>query len=158
MANKKVKKYLNTLVATQGLFYVKLHQVHWYIKGQNFFSLHPKLEELYDELTVQMDDVAERLLSIGGEPYSTLEEFSKNSLIKESPDFKNLSEKEMVQSVINDFEILRNELGKGIQLTEDEKDGVSNDFLVSQKSDVDKTIWMLQAFMGNSALEDKNDK
>lgn len=155
MANEKVKEYLNTLVATQGLFYVKLHQAHWYIKGPNFFSLHPKLEELYDDLTVQMDDMAERLLSIGGEPYSTLKEFIDHSLIKESIDDKNLSEKEMIQSVITDFEILRDELSSGIKLTDEENDGVSNDLLISQKTEVDKTIWMLQAYMGHSALEDK---
>ncbi|SFK04085.1 starvation-inducible DNA-binding protein [Marinilactibacillus piezotolerans] len=155
MANEKVKEYLNTLVATQGLFYVKLHQAHWYIKGPNFFSLHPKLEELYDDLTVQMDDMAERLLAIGGEPYSTLKEFIDHSLIKESIDDKNLSEKEMIQSVITDFEILRDELSSGIKLTDEENDGVSNDLLISQKTEVDKTIWMLQAYMGHSALEDK---
>ncbi|MFL2095435.1 DNA starvation/stationary phase protection protein [Marinilactibacillus psychrotolerans] len=155
MANEKVKEYLNTLVATQGLFYVKLHQAHWYIKGPNFFSLHPKLEEYYDELTVQMDDMAERLLSIGGEPYSTLKEFIDHSLIKESIDDKNLSEKEMIHSVIADFEILRDELSSGIKLTDEEHDGVSNDMLISQKTEVDKTIWMLQAYMGHAALEDK---
>lgn len=155
MVNEKVKEYLNTLVATQGLFYVKLHQAHWYIKGPNFFSLHPKLEELYDDLTVQMDDMAERLLAIGGEPYSTLKEFIDHSLIKESIDDKNLSEKEMIQSVITDFEILRDELSSGIKLTDEENDGVSNDLLISQKTEVDKTIWMLQAYMGHSALEDK---
>lgn len=155
MVNEKVKEYLNTLVATQGLFYVKLHQAHWYIKGPNFFSLHPKLEELYDDLTVQMDDMAERLLAIGGEPYSTLKEFIDHSLIKESIDDKNLSEKEMIQSVITDFEILRDELLSGIKLTDEENDGVSNDLLISQKTEVDKTIWMLQAYMGHSALEDK---
>ena len=155
MANEKVKEYLNTLVATQGLFYVKLHQAHWYIKGPNFFSLHPKLEELYDDLTVQMDDMAERLLSIGGEPYSTLKEFIYHSLIKESIDDKNLSEKEMIHSVIADFEILRDELSSGIKLTDEEHDGVSNDMLISQKTEVDKTIWMLQAYMGHAALEDK---
>ncbi|API88706.1 DNA starvation/stationary phase protection protein [Marinilactibacillus sp. 15R] len=155
MANEKVKEYLNTLVATQGLFYVKLHQAHWYIKGPNFFSLHPKLEEYYDELTVQMDDVAERLLAIGGEPYATLEEFLSHSLIKESKDSKNLSQKDTVQSVIDDYEVLRDELAKGIQLTDEEKDDVTNDLLISQKAGVDQTIWMLQAFMGHGALESK---
>ncbi|WP_080145626.1 Dps family protein [Marinilactibacillus piezotolerans] len=157
MANTKIQNYLNTLVATQGLFYVKLHQVHWYIKGESFFTLHPKLEDLYDELTVQMDDIAERLLALGGEPYSTLEEFIEHSLIKESADNKTLSEREMIQSVIDDYETLRSELENGIQLTDDERDDVTNDFLVSQKSDVDKTIWMLQAFMGKNAIADKED-
>ena len=61
----------------------------------------------------------------------------------------------MIHSVIADFEILRDELSSGIKLTDEEHDGVSNDMLISQKTEVDKTIWMLQAYMGHAALEDK---
>lgn len=96
MVSEKSKEYLNTLVATQGLFYIKLHQAHWYIKGPNFFSLHPKLEELYDDLTEQMDETAERLLALGGKPYSTLQEFLEHSLISESVEERTLSEEEMI--------------------------------------------------------------
>lgn len=155
MVSEKSKEYLNTLVATQGLFYIKLHQAHWYIKGPNFFSLHPKLEELYDDLTEQMDETAERLLALGGTPYSTLQEFLEHSLISESVEERKLSEEEMIHNVIRDFEILRDELSNGIKLTDEEHDDVSNDMLIAQKTEVDKTIWMMQAYRGHTALDDK---
>jgi len=65
---------LNSITATQGLFYTKLHQVHWYIKGTHFFSLHEQFEEFYEEITDQFDDVAERLITIGG---GTLQYFAR---------------------------------------------------------------------------------
>lgn len=155
MAKKDVKNYLNDLVATQGLLYTRLHQFHWYIKGPHFFALHEKFEELYDKVTADMDEVAERLLAIGGEPYSTLAEFTEHSVIKENPKDKNLSENDMVKAVIKDYETMRTSLDKGIQLTEDAGDFVSNDMLIAIKEDVDLTIWMLQAFLGNEATADR---
>lgn len=152
--SEKVKEYLNTLVATQGLFYVKLHQAHWYVKGSSFFELHEKLEELYDEMTVQMDDVAERLLAVGGEPYSTLKEFAEHSVIEESSDYyKHLDQKELVKKLVEDFRVLQGFLGKGIDLADGEGNDVTTDMLIAQKAFVDKTVWMLQAFLGRGALD-----
>jgi DNA-binding ferritin-like protein (oxidative damage protectant) len=106
MATQEVKDYLNTVVATQGLFYIRLHQFHWYVKGPHFFTLHEKFEELYDAVTENLDLVAERLLAIGGDPYSTLQEFIDHSVIEESVEDKNLSEDEMVEAVVADLETI----------------------------------------------------
>lgn len=155
MAKQDVKDFLNDLVATQGVFYIRLHQFHWYIKGPHFFTLHEKFEELYDKVTADMDEVAERLLAIGGKPYSTLQEFSAHSVIEERPEDKNLSETDMVKAVVKDYETLRRSLNAGIKVTEDAEDFVSNDMLIAMKEDVDKNLWMLQAFLGNDPLDDK---
>ncbi|GAA0501836.1 non-heme iron-binding ferritin Fri [Salinibacillus aidingensis] len=155
MTNTDVKEVLNKLVATQGLFYTRLHQFHWYIKGQHFFSLHEKFEELYNSVSESMDEVAERLLAIGGQPYSTLGEFIEHSVIEERAEDKNLSESEMVQAVINDFKTLRDFLSDGIKVTEENGDDVSNDMLIAMKGDIEKNTWMLQAFLGNDAVDKK---
>lgn len=152
MATESVKDYLNNLVATQGLFYTKLHQVHWYIKGPGFFELHVKFEEYYDKLTEQMDEVAERLLQLGGEPYSTLQEFVEHSLISESPKDKSLAQTDMVESAVKDFEKLRDELSRGIDLVDEANDDVTVDMLIEQKTHVDQVIWMLWAYLGKNAL------
>lgn len=152
MATESVTASLNKLVATQGLLYIKLHQAHWYIKGPNFFDLHVKLEEFYDELTAQMDLTAERLLQLGGEPYSTLQEFIEHSVIKESAGDKNKKPEDMIEAVVSDFEIYRDELGEGIDLFDDASDDVTVDILTEQKREVDKVIWMLWAYLGKDAL------
>ncbi|MCC5896161.1 MAG: DNA starvation/stationary phase protection protein [Alkalibacterium sp.] len=152
MATEEVKSYLNNLVATQSLFYIKLHQVHWYIKGPGFFELHEKFEDYYDKLTEQMDEVAERLLQLGGEPYSTLQEFVEHSLINESPKDKYLSQTDMLKSAVKDFEKLRDELSRGIDLIDAANDDVTVDMLIAQKAHVDQVIWMLWAYLGKNAL------
>ncbi|GEK90314.1 DNA starvation/stationary phase protection protein [Alkalibacterium putridalgicola] len=152
MSTNEVKECLNNLVATQGLFYTKLHQAHWYIRGHHFFDLHVKLEDYYDEITVHMDDTAERLLQLGGEPYSTLQEFIDHSAIEESLDNKYIPEEPFVKAVIKDFEKLRDELAKGIDLVDENNDDVTVDMLIEQKAYIDKVIWMLWAYSGKNAL------
>ena len=147
--NKKVNEILNTIVASQGLMYIKLHQFHWFIKGPQFFDLHVKLEDLYGQMTEDMDLVAERLLAIGGEPYATLKEFMDHSVIEESVEYKEKSEEEMIKETILDYLKLGEELDRGIETTEEEKDFPSNDMLIALKMNADKQIWMLQAFLGN---------
>lgn len=148
MANTEVKDYLNTVVATQGQFYIRLHQFHWYVKGSHFFTLHEKFEELYDAVTENLDVVAERLLAIGGEPYSTLQEFIDHSVIEERVEDKNLSQDEMVQAVVKDLETIQASLQEGAKLTDEHEDFPSNDMLISMKEDVDKHLWMLKAYLG----------
>lgn len=150
MAKDSVKDYLNNLVATQGLFYIKLHQVHWYVKGHGFFELHEKMEEFYDELTEHFDETAERLLQIGGMPYSTLKEYINHSVIEESVDNKDLPQEEMIEMVVKDYETLRDELARGIDLCDEANDDITVDMLVEQKTHVDQVIWMLWAFLGTN--------
>lgn len=153
MANQQVQEYLNDTVATLGVFYTKLHQHHWYVKGKHFFTLHEKFEELYDAVNETFDEVAERLITIGGKPYSTLQEFIDHSLIKEEPYNEEKSEIEMVESVVGDFTLLADNLKKGIDLTGETGDDVTQDLLIGYKTDVDKHIWMLKAFLGKSPQE-----
>lgn len=150
MANQALHEYLNNTVATLGVFYTKLHQHHWYVKGSHFYTLHEKFEELYDAVNETFDEVAERLITIGGKPYSTLQEFLDHSLIEETPYTTEKSGAEMVESVVSDFKLLADNLKKGIDLAGEAEDDVTEDMLIGYKADVDKYIWMLQAFLGKS--------
>ncbi|RYM02211.1 DNA starvation/stationary phase protection protein [Sporolactobacillus sp. THM7-7] len=156
--SKTTKTFLNQQVANYGLFYTKLHQFHWYVKGHNFFTLHEKFEALYDQVTLIVDDIAERLLQINGQPYSTLQEFLEHATLKEKPYVKPLSENEMVQTVIDDLETLRDELVEGIALTDKEGDDVTNDMLIATKSKLDKELWFFSSFLGKDPVPQKNAK
>lgn len=152
MATKTtVNDILNTIVASQGLMYTKLHQFHWYIKGAQFFDLHAKLEELYDQMTADMDLVAERILAIGGEPYSTLKEFLDHSVITESLKYKDKSESEMIKETVRDLRKLGELLDLGITTSDEAKDYPTNDMLIALKMEADKQVWLLQAYLGNSS-------
>lgn len=151
--NTEVKSTLNNLVATHGVFITKLYQHHFYVQGPHFFTLHIKFEDLYKETTEHFDELAERLLAIGGKPYATLQEFLEHSSIKEKPYTEKVPAEEMVVSVVADFRILRDDLAAAITLTGEEGDDVTQDILIAYKTEVDKNIWMLQAFLGKDPLD-----
>ncbi len=151
--NKEVQEYLNNTVASYGVLYIKLHQHHFYVQGSHFFILHEKFEELYDEAHEQFDEIAERLVTIGGKPYATLQEFLDHSIIEEKP-YAGASDIEMVQSTVSDLRLMSEHLGKGIKLTGDAGDDVTQDRLIDYRTEIDKNIWMLQAFLGKDPMED----
>lgn len=153
MENKDVNNILNKIVASHGVFYVRLHQFHWFIKGSHFFTLHEKFEELYDDVTANMDLVAERLLALGGQPYATLGELLEHSVLEEKIEDRDLSQDKMVQAVITDLRSMGKLLDEGIALTDETKDFPSNDMLIAMKEEAGKQIWMLNAYLGNVATK-----
>jgi Ferritin-like domain. len=144
--NSELKETMNGLVADFAVLYMKLHHFHWYVKGSNFFTLHAKFEELYNEVTGYMDDVAERLLTVGEKPVSTMKQFLELSTVKETEAVG--TETEMVEAVINDFKTVDERLKKGIQLSADEGDDPTNDMLIGISSSLEKHIWMLRSYLG----------
>ncbi|WP_414838978.1 Dps family protein [Carnobacterium sp. TMP28] len=151
--NTEVQTALNNLVATHRVFTSKLYQHHFYVQGTHFFTLHEKFEELYNEATEHFDELAERLLALGGKPYSTLQEFLDHSVIKEKPYTEKITDTDMVSSVVADFRIMRDELSKAITLTGQSEDDVTQDILIGYKTEIEKHIWMFQAFLGNNPLD-----
>ena len=79
---------LNKLVANLTVLYTKLHSFHWYVKGRSFYTLHEVFENYYNHTTESLDEVAERLLAIGGRPVSTLKGAVNAGLPKEMKDLK----------------------------------------------------------------------
>lgn len=138
---------LNELVANQGVFYVKLHQYHWYVTGSDFYTLHDKFEELYNDATEYFDAFAERLVSIGEKPYSTLAEFIEHASIDEQPYNDHIPGHKMVENVIHDFEQIKEIALQGIELAGEANDPVSEDMFIDYVDYIDKTNWMLNAFI-----------
>lgn len=147
MSEQNLKDHVNKLVATQGVLFTKLHQHHWYVKGSNFFVLHEKFEELYDEVNEQFDEFAERLLTIGGKPYSTLSEFIEHSSIEEAPYKEEVEAKEMVKSVQKDFGIMVDLLNQGIEISGEADDSITEDMCIGYKTSLEKHMWMLNYYL-----------
>ena len=76
----QIVEKLKQIQADSAVFYIKLHNYHWNVKGMDFHPVHSALEAMYDEVTEQMDEVAERVLQIGEKPYVTLEDGSKEKV------------------------------------------------------------------------------
>lgn len=140
-----VKKALNKQVANFAVLYIKLHNYHWFVKGNLFYTLHEKFEELYDEVTGYFDEVAERLLMIGGRPAATMKEYLSLASIQEASG--NESTEEMVQAIAKDFETINAELAEGIKAAAEASDEATVDLFVTISKDLQKNIWMLKTLL-----------
>lgn len=143
MAKQKQEQYLNELVASLGVFYIRLHQFHWFVEGKEFYTLHEEFENMYDEVTADLDEVAERMLQLNQKPLSTLAEYVEHSFIKEAPYTKKMSADEMVEATLADYKVFQEKIKAGYDLFEG--DEVTIDMLVGMNAKVDKHIWMLEA-------------
>lgn len=136
---------LNQLVASWSVLYTKLHNFHWYVKGPSFFTLHEKFEELYNEASSHLDDIAERILALGGQPVATLKEHLEISEIKEVSGSE--TAEQMVKILIQDFEIMMKNLKKGMSEAANENDDMTEDLLNAINQSLEKHVWMLKAFV-----------
>ncbi|MEK4230413.1 Dps family protein [Solibacillus sp. FSL H8-0538] len=146
MANNELNTQLNKLVATWSVLYTKLHNYHWYVNGPSFFTLHTKFEELYNEVTLNLDEVAERILSKGGKPVATLKEHLELSHIDEATG--NETTEQMVEIIIADFKTIMNALKEAMEQAAEDGDDRTEDLLNANYQILEKHAWMLSAFLG----------
>lgn len=142
---KPVLESLNQQVAEWTVLYMKWHHFHWYLTGENFFTLHEKFEQLYNEAALNLDELAERMLALDGAPASTLKECLSLAAIKEATGKENPAQ--MVESAWKDLDYIVGELSKGIKLAEEHKDEPTADMLTGLKGKVEKHIWMLKSYL-----------
>ncbi|MGN1388083.1 MAG: DNA starvation/stationary phase protection protein [Bulleidia sp.] len=133
---------MNELLSSLEVFYHKLQSYHWYVKGHAFFTVHAQLESYYDEVSEEIDEVAETILMIGGAPVSTLKEFLKLSKVSEAEGVY-VKADELLPKVRDDFALLE-KLAEGVKSTAEEEGSA----LVSAKMDdliesFSKAIWMI---------------
>ncbi len=144
----KTKEVLNQAVADLSQFSVVIHQTHWYMRGRSFLTLHPKMDELMDSINDYLDVIAERLITLGGSPYSTLKEFSEHTKIEEKVGSYEESIEERIGILLNNYRYLLTLCDEGIVAADEEKDFVTQDIFIGMKGDLEKTIWMLSAELG----------
>ncbi|BDH62685.1 general stress protein 20U [Lysinibacillus sp. PLM2] len=146
MASNKLNTQLNELVATWSVLYTKLHNYHWYVTGNQFFTLHAKFEELYNEVTLNLDEVAERILTKGGKPVATLKEHLELSHVQEATGSE--TPEEMVQITINDFKTIMKLIKVAMRQAAEDGDDRTEDMLNATFQSLEKHTWMLNAFLG----------
>ncbi|GJM75509.1 general stress protein 20U [Paenibacillus macerans] len=144
--DQQLQKQLNLQIANWTLMYTKLHNFHWFVKGSNFFTLHEKFESLYDEAAGYIDDIAERLLAIGGTPVATLRESLAVASLQEASGKETADE--MVAAIVADFETLSSDLKDAMETAARVEDEATGDLLLGVLSALDKHRWMLNAYLG----------
>lgn len=144
--SKELTLMLNDLLANYQVFYQNLRGFHWNVKGEKFFELHLKFEELYNDAILKIDEIAERILTLQGVPLHTYEDYLNQSAIK--PVKKERVDGSIVKTVVDNFSTLIAK-ERVILSTASEAD---DEGTVSQMSDyitqTEKTVWMLNAYLG----------
>lgn len=136
---------LNILLANYQLLYVNLRGFHWNIKGEKFFELHAKFEELYNDVQIKIDEIAERILTLGFVPEHTFSDYQKKSAIKEA---KNVFEgTEAVSLILQAFKILLVEERKILKLASDAEDEGTNSLMSDYIKQKEKQVWMFSAYL-----------
>ena len=135
-------KNLNQLLCDLEIFAVKLQNYHWNVTGKGFFLTHEKLEEYYEEVRKQLDEVAENIIMHGAQPFGSMEDFVKHTQITEAKNEK-IKSLEIIKNISKDLEILN----KDVELIKQEAEK-SNDYLTSTLmdnyiEDYSNRIWML---------------
>ncbi len=137
---------MNRLLATYQVHYQNLRAIHWNIKGSNFFELHLKYEELYTRTQVIIDDLAERILTLGITPLHRFEDYLRNSDLKENVTIHD--GKEGMTYILNAQETIlkleRELLSESADLGDEGTNSMISD-LVREK---EKTNWMFAAWLG----------
>ena len=137
---------LNDLLANYQVFYQNLRGFHWNIKGKDFFELHIKFEELYNDAVIKIDEIAERVLTLQSVPLHTFEDYLEQASISSFK--KDSVDSDSVKIVIENYTTL---IGKERAILTKAADA-EDEGTVSQMSDyiteTEKTLWMLHAYIG----------
>lgn len=145
--SKKLIRDLNNLLANYQVFYQNTRGFHWNIQGDKFFELHDKFEQLYNNLQVKIDEIAERILTLGGIPAHTYAKYAEMSEIKAA---ENVSDGiEAVKSILDSFQKLLVRQRELLQFSGDADDEGTNALMSDYIREQEKSVWMYKAYVAN---------
>ena len=146
--SKEMASELNVLLSNFQVYYQNLRGIHWNIRGKRFFELHVKFEELYNDAQLKVDMVAERILTIGGNPLHTFEDYIKHNKLQVGKSISN--DEKAVQLIIDSLsdllKIEREILNKSDAINDEGTNALMSDFIAEQE----KTVWMMRAWAEES--------
>ena len=143
---KNIAEKLNILLANYSVFYQNTRGAHWNIKGEQFFVLHPKFEELYDNLVLKIDEIAERILTLGHVPNHNYSDYLKVSTIKESKEVHN--GKKCVEDILNSFKVVIDLQRELLEITDKANDEGTNTLVSEYITEQEQDVWMYNAYLG----------
>ncbi len=135
---------LNLLLSNTQIFNMNTRGLHWNIKGDKFFELHIKFEELYTDLNLKVDEIAERILTLEGSPIHSFSSYIKIATIKELTNINSATKSiEAIITSLNTLIKLEREILSVANKANDEgTSSLMSDYIRQQE----KSIWMYSAF------------
>lgn len=143
--NSELVSKLNLLLADYMMFYQNARGLHWNIRGDKFFELHLKFEELYTNLLLKVDEVAERILTLGGTPLHAFDDYLSSSEIKPA---KNVTKaKESVKVVLAGLHTVLSKQQELLKLSSIASDEGTNAMMSDYIREQEKLAWMFKAYL-----------
>ena len=139
----EIIKNLNELLSDLNVFYRKLQNYHWNIKGKNFFTILSKLEEYYNEVNEQIDEIAEHILSLGYQPFGTMKDYLQISKISEAENEK-ICEDDVFTNVMQDMQIILDRLLTIKKLADQNNEYMTSSLCDEYMLEYSKKIWMIK--------------
>lgn len=143
---KKIADKLNELLADYSIFYQNTRGAHWNIKGDQFFTLHLKFEELYDNLVLKIDEIAERILTLGHTPNHNFSDYIQLSTIKESKEVSDGTK--CVENILSSFKVVIELQRELLEITEKAGDEGTYSQISGYISEQEKEVWMYNSYLG----------
>ena len=141
---EKIVQQLKQIQADSAVFYIKLHNYHWNVKGMDFHPVHAALESMYDDMADLMDDMAERVLQIGQKPYVTIKDMLAVSKIKEESG-TSFDSRTIIQAILPEYEYFLKAF-RELSDTAGEANDKATTALADEKiASLEKAIWMIKA-------------
>lgn len=143
--SKTLVAKLNELLANYQIYYQNLRNFHWNVSGANFFELHAKFEELYTAANLGVDEIAERILTLGGRPFSSYAEYIENAEISEAKEVKEAMK--MVEIVRDNQNSLLSLERKTLEAAGEAADEGTASLMSDFITEKEKVVWMLSAYL-----------
>lgn len=141
---EKLAQELNVLLSNFQIYYQNLRGLHWNIRGKKFFDLHVKFEELYNDAQLKIDMIAERVLTLGGIPLHTFDDYLQHKKIQIAQNIH--KDEQAIQTILDGLVVLlkieRQLLSLSDAINDEGTNSMMSDFIKEQE----KTIWMLKAW------------
>lgn len=141
----KLAEMLNELLADYSIFYQNVRGYHWNIKGEKFFELHLKFEELYNDLLIKIDEVAERILTLGYTPSHRYSHYKQEAKILESNQVSNgvKAIEDILESLKTIITLQRDIHSFSAEANDEGTNALMSDYIRAQE----KLVWMYSAFL-----------
>lgn len=143
--SKELANELNVLLSNYQVFYMNTRGYHWNIKGKEFFELHVKFEELYTDLFTKVDEIAERVLTLGHTPLHTFNDYLKRANLVQAENISN--GKKAIEGVLNAYSIIIPLQRKILSLASETEDEGTSALMSDYIREQEKLVWMYSSYL-----------
>ena len=144
-ARKTAIAELNARLADAVTLSAAIKQAHWNVKGRNFIAVHELFDQVFKNLQVHVDEMAERVQQLDGVAVGTVEKVAKASSLKEYP--TDLTKADHIQAICERMRDYGAKVREGIDTTEEAGDADTADLLTAASRTADRDLWFLESHL-----------